>query len=134
MRTPWKIVLALATLAIAAPSLEAADTGGTGVIVVKVRIATDCGPVIEDDGPPYEASSAPFDADIRFRNRDSGERWVIRSGDDGRIRRRFPAGRYRILPGRPREDTYALSKDRAYLRLAAGEVERTTISYDNGCR
>ena len=116
-------------LSTAAPSVDAGQPR-SGVIVVKVTTTTGCGPeTYGEPGPPPR----PFDANIHFRNRDTGERWVIRSGDDGRIRRRFPVGRYRILPGQPREQGIDSSKDRAYLRLSRDEVERTTIAYSNGC-
>ena len=102
----------------------------TGTIVIKVTVSTGCGPAYPDNSEP---PPRPFDAYIRVRNRDTGRRWVIASGDDGRIRRRFPVGRYRILPGEPRGGGIEYSKDRVYLDLGREEIERARVRYDNGC-
>ena len=109
-----------------------ADAGaGSGVIQGYVQFGGQCGPGTPENPPQYRA----FDAMVRIRNVETGELTRVRSGDDGRFRRRLPAGDYLVTPGRPRETVgYALSKDRISVRLCGGTTRKVRLTYDNGCR
>jgi hypothetical protein len=125
-------VVMLTGIAVLMPSAAIAD-GGTGSATLKgsVRFGGQCGPSSPENAPHYRA----FDAIVRIRNEETGELTRVRSGDDGRFRRRLPPGDYLITPGRPRERVgYAVSKDRISVRLCGGTTRKVRLTYDNGCR
>jgi hypothetical protein len=114
------VTIAVSWVAATAPQ---ANGDASGVIAVNVRLENGCNP----------PRTKPFDAYIQVRNRDTGRRWMLHSGHDGRIRRHFPVGRYRIVPGEPRGRDASYSKAPVYLKLARGEIERVRVVYERGC-
>jgi hypothetical protein len=115
----------------ALPASSAGGAGTAATLTVRVLVGGQCGPGADDGGG---TRYAPFDAYVRIRNRDTGERRRVRSGEDGRLVRQLPPGRYRVLPGRPADGGPEYSKQRIYIRLAAGEMRRVRLYYDNACR